>query len=80
MRTRNKKIVLVESISACQGEKQSKFIEHGEAVIPMRIYHQEMEGEGHLAEIFYEAILNETIAKKQSADIHTYRSIKSTTL
>lgn len=38
MRARNKKIVLIESIKPYQAEKDYKFIDHSDGVMPMRIY------------------------------------------
>lgn len=38
MRARNKKIVLVESINTYHPDKDSKFIDHREEQMPMRIY------------------------------------------
>lgn len=49
MRGRNKKIVLIESISTFQAEKDSKFLDHGDHQMPMRIYRNETEEEGSLA-------------------------------
>jgi hypothetical protein len=64
MRARNKKIVLIESINTFHGDNDCKFIDHNDDQMPMRIYRNDAEDEGSLAEIFYEALLNESIKKR----------------